>query len=51
MYKKVEKPEFQRYSETSYLIDWSFENVTWLITNSGKKGRGNASCKKSKVQF
>jgi hypothetical protein len=50
-YEKGDKGGNRWYSETPYLIDWSFENVTWLNENSGKKGEGMPVVRNPKFNF
>jgi hypothetical protein len=50
-YDKGDKEGNRWYSETPYLIDWSFEDVTWLNENSGKKGEGMPVVRNPKFNF
>ncbi len=50
-YEKGDKGGNRWYSETPYLIDWSFENVTWLNENSGRKGEGMPVVRNPKFNF
>ena len=50
-YDKGDKDGNRWYLETPYLIDWSIDNVKFLKSNSGKKGKGMPVVRNSGFYF
>lgn len=50
-YDKGDKDGNRWYMPTPYLIDWSCDNVNFLNTNSGKKGKGMPVVRNSRFYF
>lgn len=50
-YDKGDKDGNRWYLETPFYIDWSKENVKWLKSNSGKKGKGMPVVRNPKFYF
>ena len=51
LYDKGDKEGNRWYLKTPYYIDWSKENVKFLKTNSGKKGKGMPVVRNPKFYF